>query len=264
MQPARPRPFMRAIVVALLLLLCAPPLARAQDEVDPEEILLDATFVPCSDTTESLLILQDGRAVYALGNRGASFTVAEALLADLHLSLDSAQSYTDTTGLDSCTTLGLILNGPRFLLINTSRPKPQIRELYAKIERIRKFAERRLDGTVERFAARVQAGPDTSMEKPATYEPLDFRRRVRMSPVAREWRCNGTVVVAALVTNKGQVSQAFVQRVRARGKCASLLTTTALRAVLLTSFEPASNRKGRPMATWMEIEVPFARPKPGN
>lgn len=236
----------------------------AQNEDDPEAILMDATFVPCTDTTESLLVLKDGRAVYALGQRGASLVLAPALLADLRTTIDSCTSYTDTTGLDTCTTLGVILHGPRFLLINSAKPQKQLRELYVKIDRIRKFAQRRLDPTVERFTAKLEEGPDSTMETQPVYEPLEFRRRAKMSPVAREWRCNGSVWVAALVTNKGKVSQAFVRRVRARGKCASLLTTMALRAVLLTTFEPATNKKGRPMASWMEIEVPFARPRASN
>lgn len=242
----------------LLLLLALAVTVTAQP--NPEDILVDATFVPCSDSVESLLILRDGRAVYALGKRGAMFTITGALLIDLQNVVDSSSSHVDTRKLDSCTTLGVILDGPKFILINTDRPAPQSRELYSRLERIRKLGQRKMDGTIERFGDDIGMQLDSNLHSEASIEPNEVRRRVRLSPIAREWRCSGTVNVAALVSHQGKVRQAFVQRVSVRGKCASLLIAAALRAVLLSSFEPATNKSGTPMGSWMEIEVPFARP----
>jgi hypothetical protein len=243
---------------AFLLLLALAVTAAAQPTSD--DILVDATFVPCSDSVESLLILRDGRAVYALGKRGAMFTITGALLIDLQNVVDSTSSHVDTKKLDSCSTLGVILDGPKFILINTDKPAPQSRELHGRLERIRRLGQRKMDGTIERFGDDIGLQSDSNLLSEASIEPNEVRRRVRLSPIAREWRCSGTVNVAALVSHQGKVRQAFVQQVGVRGKCASLLVTTALRAVLLSSFEPATNKEGKAMGSWMEIEVPFSRP----
>lgn len=249
------------LLLAVLALAVGSP-AFAQGEAD--DVVLDATFVHCNDTTESLLVLRDGRAVYAFGNRGAAFALAEVLVTDLLTMLDSTQSVTDTTNMDSCATLGLILEGPRYLLINTAHPAKSQRAICGRIDRLRTMGQRKMEGTIERFAGKLIEEPDSNMLTPATAMPGEIRRRIRMSPVAREWRCTGSVFVAAWISNKGKVTQAFVQRVRSRGKCGSLLSTSALRAVLLATYEPATHRNGRPMACWTEIEVPFSRSRTGN
>lgn len=253
-------PAMMRLVPALLLFLIAAAIATAQPEADPAGILIDATFVTCTDTTESLLVLRDGRAIYAHGKQGSSLTIAGALLNDLKRVVDSAQSVVGTEGLDSCNTLGVILDGPRYLLINPKRPAVEVRNLYSRLERLRVFARRRMEGTIDKFTEKLEGGPDSTLLTLPTVAPSEIRRKVRLSPVAKEWRCGGTVTVAAMITYQGKVHQAFVRDVRARGKCASILSTMALRAVLLSNFEPAT-RDGKPVVSWIEIEVPFARPK---
>ena len=251
---------MRFVSLPLLFLLIAAA-AAAQSDPNPDAILLDATFVECSDTTESLLVMRDGRTVYAYGKRGAVIVISDALLNDLQRVVDSTRSGVGTEGLDSCNTLGIILEGPRYLLINPRKPSPGARDLMNRVDRLRKYAQRRMDGTIDHFTERLEGEPDTNMLTLPSVAPADIRRKIRLSPVAREWRCSGTVVVAAMITNQGKVRQAFVRDVRSRGKCSSILSTTALRAVLLTEFEPATSRKGTPVLSWMEVEVPFARPK---
>ncbi|MBS1912375.1 MAG: energy transducer TonB [Bacteroidetes bacterium] len=250
---------MTRCVLALLFVLLLAVQAHAQSEEDNNDLVIDATFVSCSDTTESLLILRDGRAIYALGNHGAAFSVSDLLLADLKKMIDTVKSSTSSKNMDSCATLGLIVEGPKFLLINRTKPSPGTRALYTEIERQRKIGERRMNGTIERFAEKAREEPDSTIETPASVEPVEIRKRVRLSPVAREWRCTGTVYAAVLITNKGKVLQAFVQKVQSRGKCASVLTTAALRAVLLATYQPATNHKGRPMNSWIQVEVPFTR-----
>jgi hypothetical protein len=245
----------------LFLLLAASPLAAqvTADSLDPDDVLIDATFVPCSDSTESLLILRDGRSVYALGGRGASFVISGALLTDLQAAVEQAHSSVDTTKLDSCSTLGVILDGPRFLLINTRQPAPDVRDLYTRIERMRKFAQKKVDGVIDRYSDQFDQPPDSNIQALPTVAPSEIRRKVRLSPIAREWKCRRTVVVAAMVTYQGRARMAFIRGLRVRGKCASLLSATALRAVLLATFEPATKKNGKPTTTWMEVEVPFAR-----
>lgn len=248
-------------LVSLLLLLLLAAAAAAQPDLPPDAILIDATYVDCTDTTESLLVLRDGRTMYALGNRGAMVTVTGALLNDLKRVVDSTGSGVETKDLDSCNTLGVILEGPRFLLINPRRPAREARDLFNRMERLRQFVQRKMQGTIDHFSERLELDPDTTMHKLPTVAPAEIRRKIRFSPVAREWRCHGTVVVAAMITPQGTVRQAFVRNVRTRGKCSALLSTMALRAVLLASFEPAVNRNGKPALSWVEVEVPFARPK---
>lgn len=248
-------------LVSVLLLLVLAVAAAAQSDLPPDAILIDATYVDCTDTTESLLVLRDGRTMYALGNRGAMVTVTGALLNDLKRVVDSTSSGVETKDLDSCNTLGIVLEGPRFLLINPRRPPVQARDLFNRMERLRQFVRRKMQGTINHFTERVELEPDTSMHKLPTVAPAEIRRRIRFSPVAKEWRCYGTVVVAAMITPQGTVRQAFVRSVKTRGKCSSLLSTMALRAVLLSSFDPAVNRNGKAVLSWVEVEVPFARPK---
>lgn len=257
-------------LILLMLLAAAPLAAQVNDDstdtapkVDPDDILVDATFVPCSDSTESLLILQDGRAVYALGERAASFTIAGALLTDLQTTVGESRSIVDTKKLDSCNTLGVILYGPRFLLINTKHPAADVKELYTRLERLRKFAQKKVDGVIDRYSDQFEQDPDTNIQAFPTIGPGEIRNRVRLTPIAREWKCRGSVVVAAMVSPQGKARMAFVRQVKVRGKCGSLLSVAALRAVLLSTFQPAIKKNGKPTTTWMEVEVPFARaPQP--
>jgi hypothetical protein len=253
------------LTVACLLLLALPIAAQtADDGLRPDDLLVDATFVPCNDSTESMLILRDGRAVYAIGNRGASFNVTGALLMDLQRVIDSTVSVVKPADMDSCSTLGVILEGPRFLLINTTKPSPEAHNLHDRLERIRKLGARRLDGTTDRFADRATAEPDTNIAQDVGVSPMEIRRHVRLSPIAREWRCSGSIFVAAQITNQGKARLAYVRQTRVRGKCISVLAATALRAVLLAEYAPAKNKHGRPTASWIEVEVPFTRQKPGR
>lgn len=247
--------------IVFLLLLAVPVLAQDDEpEHRPDDLLVDATFVPCSDSTESLLILRDGRAVYAYGNRGASFNVTGALLTDLQRVVDSSESMVNTAEMDSCTTLGVILDGPRFLLINTANPSDASRDIHNRIDRIRKMASRKLDGTIDRFGDKPGDEIDSNVVQEAVVSPMEIRRHVRLSPIAREWRCSGSVFVVAQITNQGKARLAFVRRMKVRGKCTSVLAATALRAVLLADYDPATTKKGRPTASWIEVEVPFTRP----
>lgn len=251
---------MTFLLCTLLALLSALPLA-AQPELDPSDLLLDATFVPCSDSTESLLVLRDGRAVYAVGNRGTNFKVSGPLLEDLVTCMKGTESIVDTEELDSCTTLGVILEGPRFVLINTTKPSAKTKELYIRVERLRKFAEKKLGGTIDRLTEKLDEEPDSNVAIPPSIGMSDLLRQVKISPVAREWRCRGSVVVIAKIQRDGSVRQAFVTEVKVQGKCQSLLTVSALRAVLLATFVPAQKENGKPTASWVQVEVPFRSAK---
>ncbi len=248
------------LVAFLLALLAGVAVAMAQTDLNPDDILIDATFVTCSDTTESLLVLRDGRAIYAHGKRGSSLSIAGALLNDLKRVIDSCHSVVETNNLDSCNTIGVILEGPRYILLNPRRPSAEVRNLHNRLERLRTYARRRMEGTIDKFTEHVEAEPDPAIGTLPSVAPSEIRRKVQLSPIAREWRCGGTVTVAAMITYQGKVRQAFIRDVRTRGKCASVLSIMALRAVLLSKFEPAT-KDGKPVVSWIEIEVPFSRPK---
>gem|GEM_PF-1831670 len=259
----RDKPYVMMLIrlALMLLILASAPLAAQirADSLNPDVILVDATFVACGDSTESLLILRDGRAVYAIADRGASFTISGALLTDLQTIVAQANSTVDTKRLDSCSTLGVILNGPRFLLINTKRPVPEVKELYTRIERLRKFAQKKVDGVIDRYSDEFDQGIDSNIQSLPVVAPAEIQKKISLSPIAREWRCRGTVVVAAMVTHQGRARMAFVREVKVRGKCGSILSVAALRAVLLASFEPAIKKNGKPTTTWMQVEVPFTQ-----
>jgi hypothetical protein len=242
----------------VLLLLLLPVLALAQGEPQSDSLLLDATFVPCTDSTESLFIFRDGRAIYAWYNQGIVFTINGALLADLQNAVGRAQSIIQKKLLDSCTTIGVILDGPRYLLINNRRPADGQLDLHDRLNRLRTFARRKL-ATIDRLSEKAAADPDTTIDSEPSIESEQLRRFIYASPVAQEWRCRGSVAVTAMVGADGRVRQAYVEKARVRGKCASLLTMTALRAVLLSTFQPALRKNGKPAAAWQHVEVTFGR-----
>jgi hypothetical protein len=105
-----------------------------------------------------------------------------------------------------------------------------------------------------------QATDALQSEQPQPAVPSgEFRRHLRLSPVAQEWRCKGTIVVAVKVSWTGEVRDAYIQSSRVRGKCTSLLAIAALRAAMLTKFEPAVGEEGKQKSGWMLVEVPFER-----
>jgi hypothetical protein len=231
---------------------------QPQQTPDPNQMLLDATWVPCSDSTEAMYIFQDGRVIYAFGDQGTFFTINGALLNDLRTSIANVESAVETKHLDSCTTLGVILEGPRFILINNSKPTEDTRTLQGRLERLRKYAQRKLDKAMEKLTD--QAADALQSEQPQPAVPSgEFRRHLRLSPVAQEWRCKGTIVVAVKVGWTGEVKDAYIQSSRVRGKCASLLAIAAIRAAMLTKFEPAVSEEGKQKSGWMLVEVPFER-----
>jgi hypothetical protein len=232
--------------------------ATPEEAPNPDAMLLDATYVPCSDSTEALYIFRDGRAIYASGVEGTIFSISGPLLTDLQASMSRTSSTVDIKSMDSCTTLGVILDGPRFLLINNRRPTPATRDLQTRLERLRKFGQRKLEKT-DRLAEMADEPADTTFVQPQpTIQRGELRRHIRLSPVAQEWRCRGTVVVTAKVGWNGQVREAFIRSAKVRGKCGALLAVAALRAVILTNFTPALNAKGKPTTGWMDIEVPLS------
>jgi len=260
---------LRLTLALLLLTLAMPPCAvhGQEDEDDSVErdstadIILDATYVSCMDSTESLVILRNGRIVYALETLGISFSTHGPLLVELKRAIDSCVSIVETDGLDSCATLGVIVDGPKFLLINTLKPHPRARGLYRAIERIRKMARRRLEPTMVRMVDRIDVYNDSAVSQLPTIAAGELRQQIDLSPVAREWRCRGTVLVTAKVEKSGKVRMAYVDEARVRGKCAALLSVIALRAVLLSNFEPAASDRGKPIASWVRVEIPFAGPR---
>jgi hypothetical protein len=241
------------LVVALVALAAC---AVAQEPVRPDEMLLDATWVPCDDTTESLFIFRDGRTIFARHDQGIIFSIGSGLLSDLTGVVGRSKSFTDTGLLDSCTTLGVIADGPLFLLINSRRPSLQVKEIHERLEQLRRYARRKLD-RMEGLAERAAALPDTAIESHPTLESERLAGLIYSSPVAAEWRCRGTVLVTAMVGVDGRVRRAFVDDARVRGKCASLLTMTALRAVLLAPFQPAQKSDGKEAVAWKRVEVVF-------
>jgi hypothetical protein len=252
----------RNIVVIALLAIASASIAPGQSIDSPDEMLVDATWVPCNDTTESLFVFRDGRTIFARHDQGIIFNLGSGLLADLGAVVARSQSHTDTDLLDTCTTVGVILDGPRFMLINSKRPSIRTKEVFAKLEQLRKYSRRKLD-RMEQLAERAAALPDTSIESAPTLESETLAGLIYSSPVAAEWRCRGSVLVTAMVGIDGRVRRAFVEDARVRGKCASLLTMTALRAVLLAPFQPASTSEGKEAAAWKKVEVTFGKSTTG-
>lgn len=246
----------RKAIFALLALLVVSTCAIAQTAERPDEMLLDATWVPCNDTTESLFIFRDGRTIFARHDQGIIFSIGSGLLSDLSNVIARARSFTDTGLLDSCSTLGVIADGPLFILINSRRPSLQVTEAHERLEQLRRYARRKLD-RMEQLAERAAALPDTSIESRPTLESERLAGLIYSSPVAAEWRCRGSVLVTAMVGVDGRVRRAFVDDARVRGKCASLLTMTALRAVLLAPFQPAQKSGGQDAVAWKKVEVVF-------
>lgn len=247
--------------LSLALFLVAVYTCVAQPALDADAMLVDATWVPCNDTTESLFVFRDGRTIFARHDQGIIFTLGSGLLADLIAVVERTQSTTETEKLDSCTTLGVILDGPRFLLINSRRATLGAKEIHGRLEQLRKYSRRKLD-RMEQLAERAAALPDTSIESTPTLESETLAGLIYSSPIAAEWRCRGIVRVTAMVGFDGRVRRAFVEDARVRGKCASLLTMTALRAVLLAPFQPATKTDGKDAAAWKKVEVVFgAKPR---
>jgi len=256
-------PIVRLLLLSLLLVAVAAPRTSAQTSpTDPdssEDVILDAVAVPCSDTTESLLITRGGRVIYARGVRGITYMLDSAIMRDLNLVLKDVDSYVETEGLDTCTTMGVILEGPRYVLINSRRPSPDVRELQIRMERLRRTARRKLDGTIDNMSNRLESGGDTMVVQAPAITAAELRRGKHISPVLREWRCRGTVTVVCRVMRDGRVRQAFVKQVsEGSGKCASLMVVGALRAVLLADFTPGARQSGRTAASWIQIDVPFS------
>ena len=245
-----------ALLLCLLLALMIPATAQmpSEDEEVPDAILmLDATFVPCGDSTETLLVFEDGRAVYAYMDQGVMFPLGPTITADLSAAIARAGSVVDTKSLDSCTTVGVILPGPRYL-----KPTAATKDLQSRLEQIRKYARRKLP-MIERLRSKAGETADTAIDSEPWVASEELLDNVAPSPIAREWRCRGTVQVAVQVDRQGKARQVFVERAQVRGKCSSLLTATAIRAVMESSFTPAVKNNGRNTAGWMQVEVRFGR-----
>ena len=228
--------------------------------VDPgRQLLVDATWIPCSDSTESLYIFEDGKTIFAWGNSGVAFKIGEIMLKNLKDVINAMTSFTDTATLDSCTTIGVILSGPRYLLLNSRKPTEGTRSLAEQLDAIRKYARRRLDRDIERTLEYIETRPNTGVKTDPELDPETLNRSLYNSPIASTWRCRGTVTVTAQIDSRGIVRRAFVNRADIDGKCASLLVMTALRGVMLSSFEPAVKIEGNTGAAWMNIVLSFGR-----
>lgn len=257
------RLFPSALIALVLLAFLLVPGRGGTDpeaeEANPNGLLLDATWVPCGDSTESLYIFQDGRAVYAWANSGILFTVGESTMKQMTEVIAKMESTVDTASLDSCTTVGVILDGPRYLLVNSRTPSQATAPLRDQLESLRKYARRKIERDIERTLTQIEERPNTGVKTDPALDPDTLQRYIYESPIAASWRCRGSVTVTAQVDARGNVRRAFAHNAEVKGKCGSLLVMTALRAVTLSSFEPARKIEGSAGAAWMNIIVSFGK-----
>ena len=134
-----------------------------------------------------------------------------------------------------------------------------MRPLTTELVTLRKYARRRLERDIERTLEYIEQRPNTGVKTDPELDPETLNRSLYNSPIASTWRCRGVVTVTAQIDARGEVRRAFVDNTEAEGKCASLLVMTALRAVILSSFEPAVKIEGNTGAAWMNIVVRFGR-----
>lgn len=259
----------RTFLIALGMLPALLLPGKGETDPKPESdsvngLLLDATWVPCSDSTESLYVFQDGRAVYAWANSGILFTVGESTLKKVAGVIARMESTVDTASLDTCTTLGVILAGPRYLLINSRAPSQETTLLCDQLEALRKYARRKIERDIERTLTQIEKRPNTGVKTDPALDPDTLQQYIYESPIAASWRCRGSVTVTAQVDARGIVRRAFAQNAEVKGKCGSLLVMTALRAVALSSFEPAMKIEGSAGAAWMNIIVSFGKKSVGS
>ncbi len=112
---------------------------------------------------------------------------------------------------------------------------------------------------IERLRNKAGESADTTIDSKPWVASAELLDNVAPSPIAREWRCRGAVQVAVQVDRQGKARQVFVEHADVKGKCSSLLTATAIRAVMESSFTPAVKNNGRNTAGWMHVEVRFGR-----
>jgi hypothetical protein len=222
-----------------------------------DSLLIDATWIPCGDSTESLYIYSDGSAVYAHSNSGVCFEVGDANRTVLTEIVAQLRSHTDTAGLDSCTTIGLVLSGPRYLLVNSENPLEKHRTLVKRLETLRRYGRRRMEREVERTLHHMREGPNKEIMSDPSLDPQTLLTSLYESPIVATWRCRGTVTVTAQIDSRGNVRRAFVADADVEGKCSALLVMTALRAVWLASFDPAEKEGGAASSAWMNVVVRF-------
>jgi hypothetical protein len=206
-----------------------------------------------------LYIAEDGQAIYAWSNSGVSFQLGSSMLASLKGVMKEMGSTIDTAALDSCTTIGVIMAGPRYLLINSATPTEATRALAAELQTLRKYGRRKIERDIDRSISAIEARVDTTMKTDPQLDPETLRRALYSSPIASTWRCRGTVTVTAQIDSRGAVRRAFVVNANVEGKCASLLVMTALRGVLLSTFQPGEKEGGKTGAAWMNVVVRFGR-----
>lgn len=226
-----------------------------------DSVVLDVTWLSCGDTVESLLMMKDGTTIYAAGNSGVVFRLGESMREGVERIIAPLRSQTDTSGLDSCTTIGVVLSGPRYLLLNRRRPTDRTRDFLYELTTLRKYAERRFERDIDRSLDHIEKRSDIEAEF-ATTPKVDLytlEYSLYLSPIVRTWRCRGHVRVTAQIDARGSVRRAFVDAAPVDGKCAALLVSTALRGVLLSEFAPAEDVDGRAGAAWVNVDVDLTR-----
>ena len=222
-----------------------------------DSVLLDVTWLHCSDTLESLLMMRDGRTIYSVGGRGVAFRLGESMKTQVELLVGGMESQTDTAGLDSCSTIGVILSGPRYLLLNRRAPTDQTRDFLYELATLRKYCARRLERDIERSLRHIEKRADVegALASDPKLDPYTLEYSLYLSPIVRAWRCRGTVRVTAQIDSRGRVRNAFVRDPNLIDKCAALMVTTALRGVLLAAFAPAEDEEGKAGSAWVNVVV---------
>ena len=222
-----------------------------------DSVILDVTWLACSDTLESMLMMADGTTIYAVGNSGVAFRLGESMLEQIERVAAPMRSMTDTAGLDSCTTIGVVLAGPRYLLLNRRQPIEETRDFLNEVATLRKYCRRRFERDIDRSLAHIEKRSEAEAEL-ATTPKVDLytlEYSLYLSPIVRTWRCRGMVRVTAQIDARGSARRAFVDAAPVDGKCAALLVSTALRGVLLSTFAPAEDVDGEAGSAWVNVDV---------
>ncbi len=222
-----------------------------------DSVLLDVTWLHCSDTLESFLMMRDGRTIYSVGGNGVAFRLGESMRTQVELLVSGMASRTDTAGLDSCSTIGVVLSGPRYLLLNRRAPTDASRDFLNELATLRKYCARRLERDIERSLRHIEKRADVedALASDPKLDPYTLSYSLYLSPIVRAWRCRGTVRVTAQIDARGHVRNAFVRDPTLTDKCAALMVTTALRGVLLAQFAPAEDEEGKAGSAWVNVVV---------
>lgn len=221
-----------------------------------KEPVVEAMYLRCNDTNESIMVFADKSVYYARGSQAFLYVMMSDEYEIIQNLDNKAKSYVNKDNLDTCNMVAVVMRGNRYVLTNPDTPDTETKDIVMRLDLLKKDIRQKMYNSIDKFSKRADE-IDSNVVQEASVKQDQIQKNLYTSLITKQWQCKGKVTLKALVNSRGQSKRAYVSNVNSESKCSPLLAMAALRAVNLSSFNAATNLNSENVSSWITVEIEF-------